>query len=113
MMSTISILIITHFISDWFFQLDEWAIKKKTQFKYLLYHCIQYTMIFIPVFFFLKINFLWLIWIFLSHLLIDNYVFVNSWNKYVRRSKKTPPDFVLVTQDQILHILALIPIILL
>ena len=110
-MSDFSILIITHLVSDWFFQIHNWAINKKKNFKYLLYHCIQYTILFIPALYLLGISQIWLIWIFITHLAIDNYWFVNTWNKYIKRAKTPIPDWHLVVQDQILHVIVLVPII--
>ncbi len=112
MITNFSILIMTHLVSDWFFQPDKWAKLKKTKIKYLILHSIQYTALFIPVFYVLEISMLWLIWLLGTHLLIDNYKFVTAWNKYIRRAKQTPQDWFLVAQDQILHVLAIIPIIL-
>lgn len=110
MLSNFTILILTHFVSDWFFQLDKWGVNKMTNFKYLLYHCIQYSILFLPVLYFLKINLLWSVWIFVTHLAIDNYKFVTFWNKYVKRISKPLPNWFPVVQDQIIHILVLIPV---
>ena len=106
------ILIITHFVSDWLFQPGKWAVKKTKSFKYRFLHVIQYTILFIPVFYFLEINPLWLIWVFSTHLFIDSYKFVEFWNKKIRNRGAETPNWVLITQDQILHVLVLIPLIL-
>lgn len=113
MISNFTILILTHFISDWFFQLDKWGAKKRKVLKYLFYHSIQYAIIFIPILYFLEINLLWTIWLFITHLALDNYKFIETWNKYIKRVKpqyNLPPWYTTV-QDQILHIIVLIPII--
>jgi len=110
MIDNFAILVLTHFVSDWFLQPREWAVNKTKKFKPRFYHCIQYTILFLPVLYFLQINLLWLIWIFLTHLFIDSYKFVNWWNKKVKMEKETPRE-ILTVQDQILHILVLIPLV--
>ncbi len=105
------ILIITHFVSDWFLQPAKWAVNKVKFFKYRLLHSIQYTLLFVPVLYLLNINLLWLIWIFATHLFIDSYKFVNWWNLKVK-GEKAKLRWIIVTEDQILHILVLVPLIL-
>jgi hypothetical protein len=110
-MDTFLIFILTHFVSDWLFQPATWGSQKLKNFKPRLYHAIQYAVIFLPVLYFLGLNLWWFFWIFLTHLYLDSYKFVNLWNKYVR--KATPdncPHWIFVIQDQIFHILVLIPI---
>ncbi len=109
MIDNFIILILTHFVSDWFFQPSKWALKKQSNLKYRFYHSIQYTVLFLPVFYFLNINFLWLFWIFFTHLYIDSYSFVKGWNKFIKGDKNSPM-WLQTVQDQILHILVLIPL---
>lgn len=115
---TFIILILAHFVSDWFFQPTYWGDNKSKNKKYLTYHSIQYAIIFLPVFYFLGINYLWAIYLFVAHFIIDTRIPINLWNDHVRNAiskKKIPkghPDFFIkVVEDQILHILLLIPII--
>ena len=114
MISNFTALILTHFVSDWFFQLDKWGANKKNNFKYLLYHCIQYSILFLPIIYLLNLNMLWVFWLFATHLLIDDYKFVKFWNKHIKRvtPKSNLPPWYESVQDQILHILVLIPVVL-
>ncbi len=105
-------LIITHFVSDWLFQPGKWATQKTKIFKYRFLHAIQYTILFVPILYLLKINLLWIIWIFITHLFIDSYKFVTFWNNNIRNRGVKTPDWIIITQDQILHIITLIPLIL-
>jgi hypothetical protein len=105
------ILIITHFVSDWLFQPERWAVKKEKIAKYRFFHSIQYIILFIPVLYILNISLLWLIWLFLTHFLLDDYKFVNWWNKHIK-GNKGKIVWLIIVEDQILHILALIPLIL-
>ena len=110
MIDTFTILVLTHFVSDWFLQPGKWGETKQVIFKSRLFHAIQYSILFIPVLYFLNINLLWVLWIFITHLLIDDYKFVNLWNKYIKRITRPVPDWFLVVQDQTIHILVLVPV---
>ena len=57
----------------------------------------------------MSISLYWGIWIFATHLAIDNRKFVIWWNKIIKQTKNTP-FWLTIMQDQILHLLALIPI---
>lgn len=106
------ILVLTHFVSDWFFQPTPWAIKKVKYFRPRLYHAIQYSVIFLPVLYFLNLSLLWVFWIFITHLLLDDYKLVKWWSKVIKRgTSKTHPSWINVIQDQVLHVLVLIPVV--
>ena len=102
-----TILVFTHFISDWFLQPAKWGRTKTKKFSSLLLHSIQYSILFIPIFLWLKISLLWVLFIFITHLAIDNYKFVRWWNKKIKGEPK-PPAWFETVQDQILHLLVLI-----
>lgn len=57
---------LTHCLAD---LLTHWK-KKRGIFLYM--HCFLYTLCFIPLFWWLEVNLLWLIFISLSHLIIDS-----------------------------------------
>ncbi len=105
------ILIITHFVSDWLFQPAKWAVSKATNAKHRFFHCLQYAALFVPILYFLKISLLWLIWVFLTHFFIDDYRLVNWWNRNIKGEKNKVP-WLNMAEDQILHILMLVPLIL-
>ena len=111
MLDNFIILVLTHFVSDWFFQPAKWALNKINNSKYRFFHCLQYTILFIPILYFLKLNLLWGFWIFLTHFLIDDYRFIKWWNECLKREKNVP-RWLQTVQDQILHILVLIPVVL-
>jgi hypothetical protein len=105
------ILIITHFVSDWLFQPAKWAVSKSSNVKHRLFHSFQYVVLFVPVLYFLNISLFWIIWIFLTHFFIDDYNLVNWWNVHIKR-EKNKIIWLNMVEDQILHILILIPLIL-
>ena len=109
MIEAFTILILAHFVSDWLFQPAKWAVKKHQNLKYRFFHSIQYIILFIIVLYFLNISLYWVIWIFFTHLFIDSYAFVRWWNRYIRGDKNAPM-WIQTIQDQILHIIVLIPI---
>ncbi|MCX6748501.1 MAG: DUF3307 domain-containing protein [Candidatus Pacearchaeota archaeon] len=111
------ILVLNHFVSDWILQPTYWGFTKMKSSKTRFYHSIQYAIFFIPAFYFLNINFLWLLYLFATHFIIDSYVIINWWDKNIRNAinkkripKNEPPRFVSITEDQIIHILLLISI---
>lgn len=106
------ILIITHLVSDLLLQPGKWGAQKVKIFKYRLLHSVQYCVLFLVVFYFLEINLVWLIWIFATHLFIDSYKFITFWNNKIRSREFETPHWMIIAQDQILHILVLVPIVL-
>jgi Protein of unknown function (DUF3307) len=111
MLTNFEILVLTHFVSDWFLQPGNWAENKTKQFKPRLYHCIQYSALFIPVFCLLKMSLWWTVPVFITHILIDDYRFVNWVNRKVRGVSDKMPQWVPTVMDQILHVLVLAAIV--
>ena len=112
------ILMLTHLVSDYFFQPSYWGCTKIKNWKTRLLHSMQYALIFLPILYVLNINFLWLIYLCITHFIIDSYIPVHLWNKHVKNAIKRkqlaenePPRSVVIGQDQILHLLLLIPIV--
>jgi len=74
----------------------------------LILHSFLYTLCFIPVFWFFEINYLWLIFIFLSHILIDslgNYLLLLT-HKVLEKAGATEALKKIITLglDQVLHL---------
>ena len=63
---------ITHLVMDWIFQWKWEAMNKSKNILALLFHCTIYAVGFIPAFLIFKINFIWLVLIFASHIILDN-----------------------------------------
>lgn len=101
---------------DFIFQRQQEASEKHIQLKDLTVHCSIYTIGFIPVFWFLNINFLWLIVIFASHFIIDqNSIVLWLLEKFKGIKKEETPESIWalfsIGIDQILHASVLIFII--
>lgn len=139
------ILVFVHFFADWIFQNHEQATKKHNDFSVRGRHCLYYTVPFIFVILLLGVDGWWLITsiliLFLSHFIIDTYVPVFLWAKYIRKVPeistalpnsddrgifkntpaqeefaklfKTSPIYAIlfIAVDQILHLLFLWPIV--
>jgi len=106
------ILVLTHFVSDWLFQPTKWALTKIRNWKPRLFHSIQYAIIFLPVFWVLNVSLYWLIYLLITHYIVDSYVPVKIWNKMRDfGSKKKTQGELMIVQDQIIHILLLIPLV--
>ena len=111
------ILVLTHFVSDWMMQPTAWGSTKIKNWKTRFLHSIQYSIIFLPVFYFLSISLYWGFYLFITHFIIDSYIPVTFWNKHIRNAinkrkikKGEPPVFITIVEDQIIHILLLIPL---
>lgn len=109
-------LLITHLVMDWIFQWKWEAENKSKKWLPLFFHCIIYTVGFIPVFLIYKINLVWLVLLFISHVVFDKRTFV-VWllENFKRITKKDTTESVwtmlLTTIDQILHIVILVLVI--
>jgi len=105
-------LFVTHFVMDWLFQTQWEAINKSKKWFPLLVHCSIYSIGFIPVFLWYKINFLWLIFIFISHIILDSRRFSKWWIKNIKKVKQDTMSesfyqILLIGVDQTLHIVIL------
>jgi len=102
---------LTHFLAD---LLSHWWKEKGIL---LVLHSFCYALFFIPVFWFVKANPLWLILIFGSHLLIDSGGKYLSWlvKRILRESTVSVEMAKIITLglDQVLHLLTLLIIALL
>jgi hypothetical protein len=105
-------LMFVHFIADWVFQTHDQATNKTKNWKYLLSHCLVYTAFFIIPFFIFKINLLWLIAIFLVHVILDKRSFLVWIMKNIKKiTLENVPEhlyyLLIITIDQIFHLLLL------
>lgn len=111
------VMLVVHFLMDWVFQ-TSWEVKnKEKKILPLVFHCSVYTAGFAVLFYFYNINFLWLFFIFFSHIFIDRRKFVH-WLLKLKGFKKEEMEkfrfFILsIGLDQILHITVLATIALL
>jgi len=98
---------------DFIFQRSWEATRKSKDWLALAFHCFVYTIGFIPVFWFLKISFWWLILLFLSHFVIDNQKFVRWLLEEFKGYKQIESDkslwtMLLIGVDQTLHLIILL-----
>jgi hypothetical protein len=105
-------LFITHFVMDWVFQTEWEAMNKSKKWSALCVHCFIYTIGFIPVFFVYEVNFLWLVFIFISHIILDQRKFLMWWMEKVKRfnvqtTSESLKLILLIGVDQTFHILVL------
>jgi hypothetical protein len=99
---------VTHFLADL-------LSHKKKRGKFILLYCFLYTLCFIPLFCWLKVDFLWLLLLFFSHLIIDALATKLSWLvDFMPKAPEKPrgSSLMLITLgiDQALHLLMLIVI---
>lgn len=146
------VLVLCHFAFDWLYQTHAEAIAKSQNSGVRFWHCVKYSVPFVPVLWLFGMGFwerqLSLLILCATHYVIDSYVPVMLWAKYLRKAPQfdlvdpekaktmegwsdyrvepvfyktdmeafkamasTPLGLILViTMDQFLHILCLLPI---
>lgn len=102
---------LVHFLMDWIFQTRWEALNKSKNWVALFVHSLVYTLGFLPLFFFYKVNFWFLGIIFLTHFILDRRD-LEIWIMNLKGSKKEllPEPLWMITLlglDQTLHILVL------
>ena len=103
---------ITHFVMDWIFQWKWEAFNKDKKWPALLFHCLVYTIGFIPAFLIYNLNLIWLLFIFFSHVVLDQRDF-EVWliEKFKGLKKEEVPEsfwqIMLIGVDQTLHLVVL------
>ena len=110
------IFFIVHLIMDFIFQRHRKAPNKYMELRDLIVHCSIYTIGFIPVFWFLNVNLLWLVVIFASHFIIDqNSIILWILEKFkgIKKEKTSESLWILllIGVDQMLHASVLVLII--
>ena len=105
-------LFLAHLMGDWFFQTKWQAQYKKEQWSALISHCCIYTICFLPVFFWYHLSPFLLVFIFLTHFIIDRRKFTIWWMRTIKKIKED--DFpqsiwfvLLIAVDQAFHLFVL------
>lgn len=87
-----AVLVFWHFLADWVFQshAEAMAMAKAKDRKVRAWHCFKYAATFVPVFWYTEISStlsgILLAILFGSHYIIDSYVPVMLWAKYLRKA---------------------------
>jgi len=102
-------LLITHFVMDWIFQTSWEALQKDKKWLPLFVHCFVYSVGFIPAFWYFNVNFIWLILIFVSHIILDRRKFEFWVLKRVKNIEKEKIsesfwNILLIGVDQTFHL---------
>lgn len=103
----LAMLVFWHFPADWLFQSHKEALAKSKDWLVRARHCVVYTALYWPLF--LLVNFhglkagLATVILYVSHYIIDSYIPVMLWAKYLRRAPQfadvVPP--VTLTKEQL------------
>lgn len=85
-----ALLVFWHFFADWLFQSHKEALAKSKDSKVRLRHCAVYTGLFLPAFLLAGVSFSTIVLcsfiLFSSHYVIDTYIPVMLWAKYLRKA---------------------------
>ena len=97
---------IIHFLADLF---SHWKIKHSWKFGHVILHPFLYTLFFIPLFWVMGIDFFLLIFVFLSHLIIDCFSLEALVKMILKNENENSTVFsvIVLGTDQALHLLAL------
>jgi hypothetical protein len=103
---------------DWLFQTGWEAANKEKNYLALIIHSPVYTLGFSPVFYWYKISLIWLVFLFISHAVLDNRKFERWFIRIFkgRREDVRRPDesnILLLAVDQVLHLVVLALIVIL
>jgi len=105
--------ILGHLAGDYLFQTTYEALNKtkgRVFNRALMAHCVKYTLCFLPLFLTLGISLLWLIPIFVTHVIFDRRTPIIWWRKNVTRCSDEDIKntfWLTVVIDQIFHIVVL------
>lgn len=84
------ILVLCHFAFDWVYQSHKEALAKSKDHVVRFWHCVKYAVPFAPVLWWMGMdtgNICWsLAILFVSHFIIDTYIPVMLWAKYLRKA---------------------------
>ncbi len=107
------IFIIAHLVIDFILQRQWEADRKNKNWRALAFHCLIYTVGFVPVFWLLNISFWWLFLLFISHFIIDSQKITRWLLEDVKGYKEDKTDkafwtLLFVGVDQTLHLIILL-----
>lgn len=106
-MKLLSAMLLAHLAGDWLFQPDSWASRKNWLNKKLLLHALVYTVFFsVAILFGLPTWALFLI--FVIHVFQDTRISIPWWIKFIKRVKGKPTEQLLISIDQIFHIILIL-----
>ena len=87
--SLFSVMVLIHMIADLCTQTDKMAMVKHENMKVRALHCVLYTLCFLPLFIYLQVpiilSFIYLYFLFVSHMIGDEYTPSLLWAKFIRR----------------------------
>lgn len=108
-MTPFSILIIGHLIGDFLFQTSWIAKYKSTKWFTLIVHVFIYTAVItvLDLLTFHQLSIWGIIFIFVSHVIIDRQTFVRWWMNQIMRTNPNSISWLIIVIDQIFHIIAL------
>jgi hypothetical protein len=94
-----AVLVFWHFLADWVFQSHKEEMQKSNDRLVRAWHCLKYALVFVPLFWWASFPdgaFEWsMVILFASHYVIDSYVPVLLWAKFLRKA----PQFDSVGKD--------------
>lgn len=108
-MTPFGYLIIAHLIGDYLFQTSWMAMNKATKWIPLLVHCVIYTLsiVIIAYFGFGGLSWIGILFVFITHVIIDKRTFVVWWAETIMGAKTKETAWLKIVVDQVFHIIIL------
>ncbi|TFE01832.1 DUF3307 domain-containing protein [Jeotgalibacillus sp. R-1-5s-1] len=108
-MTPFSWLFLSHLIGDFLFQTGWMAANKASKWIPLLVHCAVYTLIvaLISWIAFDGLSVIAILFIFITHVILDRQQFVKWWVKKVMQTPAGPDKWLTIVVDQIFHLIIL------
>lgn len=108
-MSPFNWLLIGHLIGDYLFQTNWMATRKEKEWLPLITHSLVYTICVAVIGWFThSLTFYGILFIFLTHLIIDRRFFIRLWVRYIQRAKGSQENWLSIMTDQIFHLIILV-----
>ncbi|TFE02136.1 DUF3307 domain-containing protein [Jeotgalibacillus salarius] len=108
-MTPFSFLFLSHLIGDYLFQTSWMAGRKKNDWTALLTHCFVYTLTvaIIAYFTFGGLSLTAVIFVFITHVIIDKQVVVQWWVKRIMSPPPSEKKWLTIVADQTFHLIVL------
>ncbi|MBU8905922.1 DUF3307 domain-containing protein [Desertibacillus haloalkaliphilus] len=108
-MTPFGMLVVAHLIGDFLFQTSWMAMYKATKWLPLLSHCLVYTVTvaLIDWFSFGALSISAILFIFITHVLLDRRTFVQWWLRNIMKTTGKEAGWLGIVVDQIFHIIVL------
>jgi hypothetical protein len=108
------LMLLAHLVGDYFLQTNQEATNKalgKWYNRHIVSHSLKYTLCFLPVFWHLHIDYLWLAFIFVTHLVVDRRWLIIGFRKLLKHESEeaiAKTFWITIMLDQTVHLAVIV-----